>query len=1019
MADRVVAFMATVFRRSDHEITVEDPMSPVGGDYLNPTPTNAFWSKTFPPGDLPLYASTRIFTSDGLFPQEADWNPPVLILKHGEKGDIGLTGGSGVDGTNGLGGAPGAAGTPGSPGAAGTSIVWLGEAAAHPVNAVNGHAYKNTTNRYSYTFYNGAWYQMTIDGMDGQAGYNNAIVSLYRKNTSTSVPPTSFSGTFTYTFATALLAGGALNGWSQTLPSASPGEYVWVRQATAVTTDATDTIESAEFSAAVVISGIGTNGLDGLDGTSVTLKGSVALVGDLPLGATAGDLYVVLADGNGYVSDGANNWASVGAIQGPAGQQGLSIQVSYHNASAAGAAPALPTNATGTNNGWYTEITASANWMTVKVDDGTGTIWGVPIKITGVDGLNNASIYLYKKSTSNITPPAVPTGTFTYTFASGVLSGGVLNGWTQAVQTLAKGEYLWLIQATASSLSTTDSILATEFSAGVVTSAAGVDGFSIVWKGELDQAPGSPITNWAYKNTNNNIVYIYNGIAWEVMVLDGSDGTNGTNGTNGLSVYITYHDNPASGVAPTLPTTAAGTNNGWHTAATSASNWMSQKVDNGLGTAWGAAIKIKGVDGSPGQDLTYDLTVPPTPVGLAAVSYYAKIGLTWTASASSIHSHTEIWRSTTDDLATATYVESSTSAQYMDSPPTLVTGTTYFYWIRFASTSRVYGLFNAVAGVAGSVANDPTYMLELLAGKLDYGQFDVANGIFPIRTVTALPTLPNTAWPNNSMAYLTTNNLLYKVVAGAFVVEPDQAASRAQFGVGALAAGAVLAQSVGANEIIANSANLKDGIIQSAKIESVIADKVTAGTITGSTLQTAATGKRFVVDSASNEAHFYGDRGDGTIEELATIGINAAGSDVIIGKFGGITSGFTNIGLLGQSYSSYGIRGDSINFWGIYGYSLNSTGVSAYSGFGVGLHAVGATADIHAAGSGIFRTTVFSSTRKLPKVSLSQEGDSGYLKRPTDTQLVYLNINASTGVKTWVYAVDHSAVAAATYVTPE
>jgi hypothetical protein len=78
----------------------------------------------------------------------------------------------------------------------------------------------------------------------------------------------------------------------------------------------------------------GTNGTDGLigatgqqgptgaNGTSVVLKGSAATVALLPTGALAGDLYVVLEDGNGYVSDGADNWANVGAIQGPAGTNG-------------------------------------------------------------------------------------------------------------------------------------------------------------------------------------------------------------------------------------------------------------------------------------------------------------------------------------------------------------------------------------------------------------------------------------------------------------------------------------------------------------------------------------------------------------------------------------------------------------------------------------------------------------------------------------------------------------------------
>ncbi len=65
----------------------------------------------------------------------------------------------------------------------------------------------------------------------------------------------------------------------------------------------------------------GDTGNAGADGQSVALKGSVATVGNLPAGAASGDLYVVLADGNGYVWNGSA-WTSVGPIRGPVGATG-------------------------------------------------------------------------------------------------------------------------------------------------------------------------------------------------------------------------------------------------------------------------------------------------------------------------------------------------------------------------------------------------------------------------------------------------------------------------------------------------------------------------------------------------------------------------------------------------------------------------------------------------------------------------------------------------------------------------
>ncbi len=113
-----------------------------------------------------------------------------------------------------------------------------------------------------------------------------------------------------------------------------------------------------------------------------------------------------------------------------------------------------------------------------------------------------------------------------------------------------------------------------------------------------------------------------------------------------------------------------------------------------------------------------------------------------------------------------------------------------------------------------------------------------------------------------------------------------------------------------------------DEAITDAKIASLTADKIDAGTITGSTLRTAASGKRFVVSTTNNEAHFYGDRGDGTIDLLGQIGIDTANDNVICNmgsannqnlsylgqstfertaQFTNTSSGATSIGVLGES----------------------------------------------------------------------------------------------------------------------
>jgi hypothetical protein len=122
----------------------------------------------------------------------------------------------------------------------------------------------------------------------------------------------------------------------------------------------------------------------------------------------------------------------------------------------------------------------------------------------------------------------------------------------------------------------------------------GADGLDIVWKGDLSTPPINPLKNWVYRDTDNGRVYIYNGTAWALMVADGNDGATGAAGSDGLSVYITYHDSESQ---PAVPT-GNGTSDGWHTNATNAVVWMSQKVaESASSGSWGTPIRAKGTDG--------------------------------------------------------------------------------------------------------------------------------------------------------------------------------------------------------------------------------------------------------------------------------------------------------------------------------------------------------------------------------------------------------------------------------------
>jgi DNA-binding transcriptional regulator YdaS (Cro superfamily) len=63
-----------------------------------------------------------------------------------------------------------------------------------------------------------------------------------------------------------------------------------------------------------------------------------------------------------------------------------------------------------------------------------------------------------------------------------------------------------------------------------VAGQSGVNGTSIVWKGELSFAPLYPELNWAYYNTSSTASYIWDGDSWETLARDGQEGANSANG---------------------------------------------------------------------------------------------------------------------------------------------------------------------------------------------------------------------------------------------------------------------------------------------------------------------------------------------------------------------------------------------------------------------------------------------------------------------------------------------------------
>jgi len=137
-------------------------------------------------------------------------------------------------------------------------------------------------------------------------------------------------------------------------------------------------------------------------------------------------------------------------------------------------------------------------------------------EVTGPNGYTQAQVFLYAAGTS---APSDPTGTFTYTFSTGALSGGTLGSWSTDVPTLTNGEYLWVKTASAYANTTTDSIPATEFSSAVNTSYAGTDGaagynsatVTLFKKTTTTTTPDTPTTSETYTFSSATLTATDNG----------------------------------------------------------------------------------------------------------------------------------------------------------------------------------------------------------------------------------------------------------------------------------------------------------------------------------------------------------------------------------------------------------------------------------------------------------------------------------------------------------------------------
>jgi hypothetical protein len=184
--------------------------------------------------------------------------------------------------------------------------------------------------------------------------------------------------------------------------------------------------------------------------------------------------------------------------------------------------------ANSTDGTTFTDFTTGAydsgsiirKWIGIAPNKTTGTestntadySWN---KIVGENGLNNASVYLYRRSNS---VPPVPSVTSTYTFATGVLTEQN-NSWTQTIP--AGTDPIYVITATAVSQTTSDTILSTEWSSPSILSQNATNSARVLIYRRSLTSPSLPSVTTTYTFATGALTGLNN--SWTTTVPAGSD----------------------------------------------------------------------------------------------------------------------------------------------------------------------------------------------------------------------------------------------------------------------------------------------------------------------------------------------------------------------------------------------------------------------------------------------------------------------------------------------------------------
>ena len=341
---------------------------------------------------------------------------------------------------------------------------------------------------------------------------------------------------------------------------------------------------------------------------------------------------------------------------------------------------------------------------------------------------------------------------------------------------------------------------------------------------------------------------------------------------------------------------------------------LRELIDSGLATE----LRDKPFDPNAGTGITDfalpsflqpdpSAPVPPAATGLSAGAAFTTITLDWNDPQISNLAFTEVWRNGSDNLGSATRVDTVSANVWSD---TVDTAQTFYYWVRHVNTNNVAGTFSSSVNATTAQVNaariqdaiiDNTKLVNKTLTNTKIADGTITSDILAANSVIAGKIATNAIVANDGVigtAAIDTAQIVDAAISNAKIA--DLAVDAAK-----IANATITTAKIGTGEI--TTALIDDAAITNAKISSLNADKITAGDLSADRI----------------EANSINGVLKGTEHSYSTIKVETQANSIIsdIDRDGTIiqtTGGLHGSGSLGYRY----VVEDNMRFSNTFGASL-------------------------------------------------------------------------------------------------